>query len=85
MKNAKNNLKKVGKSLEKEREKLTELEATPGNLTKEMQGLGKKLGILQVRGEFGTTSEPLLAESWNHSLSFKPLLTGTIAHRIWNH
>lgn len=50
LKNAKNTSKKVAKSLEKELEKLKELESTPGKLTKEVQGLEKKLVILEVSG-----------------------------------
>ena len=48
MKNAKSSLKKLAKSLEKEREKLTELEATPDRCQKEIADMEKKLKILEV-------------------------------------
>ena len=48
MKNAKSSLKKLTKSLEKEREKLTELEATPERCQKEIAEMEKKLKILEV-------------------------------------
>lgn len=48
MKNANANSKKLSKSLEKEREKLAELEAAPERLAKEIQSLEKKLVILEV-------------------------------------
>ena len=48
MKNAKSSLKKLTKSLEKEREKLTELEATPERCRKEIAEMEKKLKILEV-------------------------------------
>ena len=53
LKNTKNNLKKMAKSLEKEQEKLVELEATPDKLSKEVEQLKKKLVILEVRGGGG--------------------------------
>lgn len=49
LKNAKNSSKKLIKSLEKEREKLAELEASPDKLEKEIKALEKKLTILEVR------------------------------------
>ncbi len=49
MKNAINTFKKTGKALEKEREKLQELEAAPGKLAAEVKALEKKLNILEVR------------------------------------
>ena len=48
MKNAKSSLKKLTKSLEKEREKLAELEATPERCQKEIAEMEKKLKILEV-------------------------------------
>ena len=48
MKNAKSSLKKLTKSLEKEREKLSELEATPERCQKEIGDMEKKLKILEV-------------------------------------
>ena len=48
MKNSKNSLKKLTKSLEKEREKLAELEATPERCQQEIKEMEKKLKILEV-------------------------------------
>ena len=48
MKNAKSSLKKLTKNLEKEREKLSELEATPERCQKEIVDMEKKLKILEV-------------------------------------
>ena len=48
LKNAKSSLKKMTKSLEKEREKLAELEATPDKCRKEISEMEKKLKILEV-------------------------------------
>ena len=50
LKNSKASLKKMAKSLEKEREKLSELEAAPGKHQKEIQEMEKKLKILEVSG-----------------------------------
>ena len=48
LKNAMTSMKKIAKSLEKEREKLSELEATPDRLAKEVRDLEKKVKILKV-------------------------------------
>ena len=48
LKNSKSSLKKLTKSLEKEREKLAELEATPEKCQKEIKDMEKKLKILEV-------------------------------------
>ena len=48
LKHSKASLKKMAKSLEKEREKLSELEAAPGKHQKEIQDMEKKLKILEV-------------------------------------
>lgn len=48
LKNANNTFKKTSKALEKEKEKLQELEATPDKLAAEVKALEKKLKILEV-------------------------------------
>lgn len=48
LKNAKSGLKKTSKALEKEREKLAELEAAPDHHKKEIADAEKKIKILEV-------------------------------------